>query len=126
MFIPVNVGTVVRRRPLFTGFPTPYCRVTSHPLASRVSVNASLIFHTPLPPPFSQHGRLVLSLEYGYPSRHLILWLASNRHVSRRQAALQRALTLVGKPPRHRYVDITVALLEVELHKKSAWAMLSS
>ena len=79
----------------------------------------------PDPPPFSQHGRLVWSLAYGYPSQHLSLWLASNRHVGHRQVALrlviQRALALVGVPPRHRYTDITVALLKVDLHKKLAW-----
>ena len=39
---------------------------------------------------------------------------------------MQRALALVGVPPSHGYADITVALLEVDLHKKLAWATLSS
>ena len=38
---------------------------------------------------------------------------------------MQRALSLVGLPPRHNYADILVALLEVDLHKKTAWATLS-
>ena len=39
---------------------------------------------------------------------------------------MQRALSLVGLLPRHSYADITVALLEVDLHKKTAWATLSA
>ena len=118
---------MIPRRLLFTGSPPLCYRVAPHPLASRVSMNASLIFPTPLHPPFS-HGQLVWSLEYGYLSRYLSLWLVSNWRVSHRQATLclvmQRALALVHIPPRHNYADITVALFEVDLHKKSTWATL--
>ena len=31
---------------------------------------------------------------------------------------------MVGIPPRHSYADITVALVEVDLHKQTAWATL--
>ena len=75
-------------------------------------------------PPYSCHGRVVWSMEYGYPSWHLSLWLDTKLPVGHRQAAfrlvMQRALSLVGVPPRHSYADITVALLEVDLHKKTA------
>ena len=81
-------------------------------------------------PPYSLHGPVVWSMEYGYQSRHLSLWLDAQLHIGHRQAALrlvmQRALSLVGLLPRHSYADITVALLEVDLHKKTAWAALAS
>ena len=65
------------------------------------------MFDLPQPdlPPYSLHGRVVWSMEYGYPSRHLSLWLDAQLHMEHRQAALrlvmQRALSLVGLLPRH-------------------------
>ena len=65
------------------------------------------IFNLPHPdlPPYSRHGRVVWSMEYGYPSRHLSLWLNTKLPVGHKRAALrlvmQRALSLVGVPPRH-------------------------
>ena len=100
---------------------------TPAPFLARVH---ACIFNLPHPdlPPYSRHGHVVWSMEYGYPSRHLSLWLDTKMPVGHRQAALwlvmQRALSLEGIPPRHSYADITVALLEVDLHKKTAWATL--
>ena len=78
--------------------------------------------YCPAPLPFTQYGRLVWSLAYGHPCQYLSLCLASNRRASHKQAArrlvMQQALALVGIPPRHCYADITVAVLEVDLHKK--------
>ena len=83
---------------------------------------------TRIPPPYCGHGRVLWCMEYGYLSRHLNLWLDTKLPVGHRQAALrlvmQRALSLVGIPPGHSYADITVALLEVDLHKKTVWATL--
>ena len=55
------------------------------------------------PPPYSHHGRVVWSMEYWDPSRHLSLWLDTKLPIRHRKAALQlvmkRALSLVDPRP---------------------------
>ena len=114
----------------YIGFPLLSCRAAPRLRSLPRSASAFSIFRPRIPPPpsYSLHGRVVWSMECGYPSRHLSLWLDTKLPVVHRQAALRlvmrRALSLVGVPPRHSYADIMVALLEVDLHKKTAWATL--
>ena len=72
---------------------------------------------------------MVWSLAYDYPPRYVHCWVLSSILVTHGLAALgltfQQDVALFGHTPSSTYTDVTVAMLEVDLHQRSAWGRVS-